>query len=137
VRILFVHEVNWKTKPVFEIHDYSELLSLRGHEVYFLDFPENEKLRGLIKFETFRTKTSRNLTRAHKSSSVNVVTAGRICGAPLDRLLHSVTFVPLLIKTIRRTNCHAIVLYGVPTNGWQTIVISKMLNIPVLFDKIL
>ena len=136
MRILFVHEVNWKTKPVFEIHDYPELLSLRGHEVYFLDFPENEKLCSFIKFETFRTKTARNLTRAHKSSSVNVITAGRICGAPLDRLLHSVTFVPLLIKTIRRTNCHAIVLYGVPTNGWQTILISKMLNIPVLFRAI-
>ena len=136
MRLLFVHEVNWKTKPVFEIHDYPELLSIRGHNVYFLEFPENEKLRGFFKFDTFRTKKASNLTRAHKGSSVEVITPGRICGAPFDRLLHSVTFVPLLLKTIRRTNCQAIVLYGVPTNGWQTILVAKMLNIPVLFRAI-
>ena len=136
MRILFVHEVNWQTKPVFEIHDYPELLSLRGHDVYFLDFPESNKLSGFFKLDTFRTKRASNLTRAHKGSSVEVITPGRICGAPFDRLLHSATFVPVLLKTIRRTNCQAIVLYGVPTNGWQTILVAKMLNIPVLFRAI-
>ena len=136
MRLLFVHEVNWKTKPVFEIHDYPELLSIRGHKVYFLEFPESKQLSGFFKLDTFRTKRASNLTRAHKGSSVEVITPGRICGAPFDRLLHSATFVPVLLKTIRRTNCQAIVLYGVPTNGWQTILVAKMLNIPVLFRAI-
>ena len=42
MKILFVHEVNWRKKPIYEIHDYPELLSLRGHEISFIDFPEGE-----------------------------------------------------------------------------------------------
>ena len=136
MRLLFIHEVNWKTKPIFEIHDYPELLSLRGHDVYFLDFPEGEKLRSFFKLDNFRTKITINSSRAHKGSSVEVITPGRVCGSPLDRLLHSVTFVPLLLKTVHRTKCEAIVLYGIPTNGWQTIIIAKMLSIPVLLRVI-
>lgn len=136
MRLLFIHEVNWKTKPIFEIHDYPELLSLRGHDVYFLDFPEGEKLHSFFKLDNFRTKRTINSSRAHKGSSVEVITPGRVCGSPLDRLLHSVTFVPLLLKTVHRTRCEVIVLYGIPTNGWQTIIIAKMLGIPVLLRVI-
>jgi glycosyltransferase involved in cell wall biosynthesis len=54
----------------------------------------------------------------------------------LDRLLHSITFVPLLLKTLRATKFDVIVLYGVPTNGWQTVLIAKLLRVPVLYRAI-
>ena len=38
MNILFVHEVDWLNKVVFDIHSLSELLSLRGHKVYAIDY---------------------------------------------------------------------------------------------------
>jgi len=136
VRILFVHEVNWASKPVYEIHDYPELLSLRGHDVVFIDFPEVDRP---TKFQHFRDRfvTERQIAgRAHLNSSVEVLTPGRVGQAPFDRLLHSITFVPLLTRVLRAREFDAIVLYGVPTNGWQTIVLAKRFRIPVLFRAI-
>ena len=136
MRILFIHEVDWKQKPIFEIHDYPELLSLRGHDVSFIDFPENEKLKVRRKFCSFTTGESLDQSRAHLGSKVRLVTPGRIIGSPLDRMLHSFTFVPLLIRTLSRKKYDVIVLYGVPTNGWQTVAIAKFFGVPVLFRAI-
>ncbi len=136
MKILFVHEVNWKRKPIFEIHDYPELLSLRGHDVSFIDFPENEKLKIRRKFLSFTTGESLDQSRAHLGSKVRLVTPGRIIGSPLDRFLHSLTFVPLLMRTLSRKKYDVIVLYGVPTNGWQTVAIAKFFGVPVLFRAI-
>ena len=59
MKILFVHEVNWRTKVVYEVHDYPELLSLAGHEVVFIDFPERNKPSGLARFLDLRTQVSK------------------------------------------------------------------------------
>ena len=67
---------------------------------------------------------------------MKLITPGRICGAPFDRLLHSLTFVPLLAKTLWGKKYEVIVLYGVPTNGWQTVLIAKLFRVPVLYRAI-
>jgi glycosyltransferase involved in cell wall biosynthesis len=136
VKILFVHEVNWREKPIYEIHDYPELLSLRGHEISFIDFPEGEKLFRFRVFKNFKTNNFSKQSRAYKNSNVKLLTPGRVIFAPFDRLVHSITFVPLLLKTLRATKFDVIVLYGVPTNGWQTALIAKLLRVPVLYRAI-
>ena len=136
MKILFVHEVNWRKKPIYEIHDYPELLSLRGHEISFIDFPEGERLFRLRVFKNFKTNNFSKQSRAHKNSNVKLLTPGRVIFAPFDRLVHSITFVPLLLKTLRATKFDVIVLYGVPTNGWQTVLIAKLLRVPVLYRAI-
>jgi len=136
VKLLFVHEVNWSEKPIFEIHDYPELLSLRGHQVAFIDFPEYSKPKEFSHFLDRFTTREQVASRAHSNSSVEILTPGKICRAPFDRLLHSITFVPLLTCLLRRRYFDAIVLYGVPTNGWQTVLLSKFLRTPVLFRAI-
>ncbi|GBL20105.1 hypothetical protein EMGBS4_01650, partial [Acidimicrobiaceae bacterium] len=55
-------------------------------------------------------------------------TPGRILPGFADRLVASLTFVPLLIRTIRSEKIDLIVLYGVPTNGWQTVLIAKLMR---------
>lgn len=136
MKILFVHEVNWRTKVIYEIHDYPELLSLAGHEVVFIDFPEGNKPSGLARFLDLRTQVSRRQSRAHPGSSVEVRTPGRVFARPLDRLLASLTFIPLIYRVLKRERFDVVVLYGVPTNGWQTIAISKHFQVPVLFRAI-
>lgn len=136
VKLLFVHEVNWRTKVIYEIHDYPELLSLAGHEVVFIDFPEGNKPTGLARFLDLRTQENLKQSRAHRGSSVEVRTPGRVFAPPLDRLFASITFIPLIYGALKKENIDAVVLYGVPTNGWQTIAIAKHFRVPVLFRAI-
>ena len=38
MNILFVHEVDWLKKVVFDIHSLAEALSLRGHRIFAVDY---------------------------------------------------------------------------------------------------
>ena len=110
MRFLFVHEVNWRSKVTYEIHDIPELLSLAGHTVFFIDYPEVSSDKSSLRARFFRTTVSTEHSRAHKGSSVKVLTPGRILPGLADRLIASLTFVPLLIKTIRNEKIDLIVL---------------------------
>ena len=136
MNLLFIHEVNWRDKVTFEIHDIPELLSIAGHSVFFIDYPEVSLDRKKLKYRFFRTTFSRIQSRTHNGSTVELRTPGRILPGIADRLVASLTFVPLLIKTIRSEKIDLIILYGVPTNGWQTVLVSKLLQIPVIFRAI-
>lgn len=133
MRLLFIHEINWWSKVVYEIHELPELLSVEGHDVTLIDFPEGKEPRGFRRLVDFRSSFVRSARRAYADSSIEVRTPGRVIRPPLDRLLASVTFIPLLRKTIAEKRPDAIVLYGVPTNGWQTIRLARRRNIPVIF----
>jgi glycosyltransferase involved in cell wall biosynthesis len=133
VNILFIHEVNWWKKVVYEIHELPELLSQRGHDVTLIDFPEGVDRTGWRRVLDLKTDTKSRAHRAYDKGSVEIRTPGRVAKPPADRLLSSLTFVPLLIRTIRAKRPDVIVLYGVPTNGWQTVLIAKRFGIPVVF----
>ena len=136
MNFLFVHEVNWRDKVTFEIHDIPELLSIAGHSVTFIDYPEVSIDKKPKNFRFSRTTFLRVQSRTHNGSTVEVRTPGRILPGTADRLVASLTFVPLLIKTIRSKKIDLIVLYGVPTNGWQTVLVAKLLRVPVIFRAI-
>ena len=136
MNLLFIHEVNWRDKVTFEIHDIPELLSIAGHSVFFIDYPESSLGEKHSEYRFFRTTFSRVQSRTHNGSTVELRTPGRILPGMADRLVASLTFVPLLIKTIRSEKIDLIVLYGVPTNGWQTVLVAKLLRIPVIFRAI-
>ena len=42
MKLLFIHEVSWRKKVVYEIHDFPELLAMRGHDVTFFEYDEDE-----------------------------------------------------------------------------------------------
>lgn len=133
MRILFVHEVNYRRKVVYEIHDFPELLSLRGHHVTFIDYPEEESPPGWRKFLDLRTERRPGQRRAHAGASVELRTPGRVLPPPLDRLAASVTHVPAIRHALLHDGYDVVVLYGVPTNGWQTIRLARRYDVPVLF----
>ena len=136
MNFLFVHEVSWRDKVTFEIHDIPELLSIAGHSVSFIDYPEVLIYKKSSNSRFFRTTLSHIQSRTHNGSTVEVRTPGRILPGVADRLVASLTFVPLLIKTICSKKIDLIVLYGVPTNGWQTVLVAKLLRVPVIFRAI-
>ena len=136
MKFLFVHEVNWHEKVIYEIHDIPELLSIAGHEVTFIDFPEFLKTDPRNKRFSFKTTKALAQSRAHPGSKVDVFTPGGVVGGSLRRYFATLTFVPLFWRTIKERQIDVVVLYGVPTNGWQTVFLAKILKVPVIFRAI-
>ena len=125
MKVIFVHEVSWFKKVVFEMHDFPELLSLRGHEVHFLDFDEG-------KARTKRRVLTTIETRAHVGSRVSVATPPRILPGILGRLLATIVQPLVFLWLVRRIRPDVVVVYSVPTSGWQITRICRFKKIPVV-----
>jgi len=125
MRIVFIHEVSWFNKPVFEMHEIPELLSLQGHDVYFIDYDEG---RGRTKF---RTVTSIE-TRTRPGSHVTVTTPPRILPGIVGRLLATIIQPFVFWRLVKRVRPDVVVTYSVPTSGWQAVAICNRMNIPVV-----
>jgi len=125
MKVVFVHEVSWFNKVVYEMHDIPELLSLRQHEVHFLDFDEGKPRT------RWRTVTTTE-TRAHSGSRVFVTTPPRFLPGILGRLL-AVVIQPLAFLNLsRRIKPDVVVLYSVPTSGWQIVSMCRLMGTPVI-----
>ena len=125
MRILFVHEVSWFNKVVYEMHDFPELLSVKGHEVHFLDFDEG-KPRARWKSVTT------NETRAHQGSKVSVTTPPRFLPGIFGRLLATFIQPFIFVKLIKQIKPDVVIIYSIPTSGWQIAKICASRNIPTI-----
>jgi len=125
MKILFVHEVSWFNKVVYEMHDFPELLSLRGHEVHFLDFDEGKPRARWKPITTIES-------RAHKGSQVSVTTPPRFLPGILGRLLATLIQPLVFIQLIKRIKPDVVVTYSIPTSGWQITCICNRKNIPIV-----
>lgn len=129
MRILFVHEVNYRKKVIFEMHEFPELLALAGHEISFLEFDEGRKFWKKARAPRFE----RVKGRVHGKAEINLYRPPQLGIPALDRLLVTLTVLPVLRKLFRGSVFDAVVLYAVPTFGLQTIKLAKRFNVPVLF----
>jgi glycosyltransferase involved in cell wall biosynthesis len=121
--------VNYRAKVVFEMHEFPELLSLAGHDVHFLEFPEDVGIRNT----SLRTKRNVIVGRAYPEARITLITPPTIGGGFIDRILSLITVIPQLRKQIRKGGFDVIVLYSVPTSGWQSVRIAKKAGVPVVF----
>ena len=129
LKILFIHEVNYRSKVIFEMHEFPELLAIAGHEVHFLEFPEDTGIRNA----SIRTKYNLISGRAYPEAKINLITPPTIGGGFIDRMLASIAVIPLLWKLISKGEFDVVVLYAVPTSGWQTVKLAKKAGVPVVF----
>ena len=133
MNILFVHEVDWLRKVVFEVHTLSEFLSLLGHRVYAIDYESMWVKNKPLDFGNIRTKVFNSVARAYPEASVCLRRPGFIKIPGLSRLSAVFTHYLEIQKTIKEKSIDAVVLYSVPTNGWQTIRSCRKLGVPVVF----
>jgi glycosyltransferase involved in cell wall biosynthesis len=125
VNILFVHEVDYFDKPIYEIHEFPEHLARRGHKVTFLEF--NEKVR------TPKPARTRQVSgRVLPEVKLSLVTPFYTGWANFDRLLAVFTCIPILFSLFKREKFDAVVLYAVPTYGPQAIFVSKIFRVPLV-----
>lgn len=129
LNILFVHEVSYLTKPIFEMHEFPELLEARGHKVSFIQFAEGYKFWQSKRSPQFQVISG----RVHRDTHIKLSTPFQLGVPGLDRILAIFTFVPLLLKTLRIQPVDVIVNYAVPTYGVQTNFLAKRYKKPVVF----
>lgn len=136
MNILFVHEVDWLSKVVFEIHNLAESLSLLNHRVYAVDYEDKWNRNGLFRLGSLKTKEVAGVARALNGASVCLRRPGFIKVPGLSRLSAGFTHYFEIQRTIREKNIDIIMLYSVPTNGLQTIHLARKFKIPVVFRSI-
>ena len=129
MKLLFIHEVSYQKKVIFEMHEFPELLALRGHDISFLDFEEGRKF--WEKPQNPRTAVISG--RVHAQAKVNLLRPFQLGLPGFDRLLAVMTVIPLLSKLLKKGSFDAIVLYAVPTYGLQTLWLAKKYKVPVMF----
>jgi len=125
MKILFVHEVSWFNKVVFEMHDFPELLSLNGHEVHFLDFDEGKPRARWKPVTTIET-------RAHAGSQVSVTTPPKFLPGILGRLLATIIHPLMFLRLTKKIKPDVVVTYSIPTSGWQIAKICNLKKIPIV-----
>lgn len=132
MKILFVHEVNYETKPIFEMHEFPELLAALGHTVGFVQFPEGRPRS----FRSAKCQLRAVQGRVIKDSFISLYTPGHISGSFFGRLIYACTIIFSLAKIFHQFRPDVIVCYSVPTSGWQTVALAKRLGVPVVFRAI-
>lgn len=129
LNLLFIHEIEYETKVVYEVHEFPEQLVARGHEVTFIEFPETRTTSNLLKAQRDRIVSGRVLEGVRLRLLSPLVFGLQT----FDRLFATISYIPLLFGLLRSQRFDSIVLYAVPTFGWQTIILAKMFKVPVLF----
>ena len=136
MKILFIHEVNWQKKVTYEIHELPELFSLNGHDVRFIDFPEDEFPSGIRRLIDLKKKVQKIRSRTYEGSHIILITPGRVFRNPLDRFFASISHIPALIHEFRNNRPDVVFLYSVPTNGWLAVFLARRYRIPIVYRAI-
>lgn len=135
MNVLFIHEVDWQNKVVFDIHELSESLYRLGHRVFAIDFEDSWKRASMWDFGSLKTKEFQ-VNRIYDDASIMVRRPGFIMLPVLDRASAFFTHYYGIEKAIKEKDIDVIVLYSVPTNGIQTLRMARRYNIPVVFRSI-
>ncbi len=127
MKILVVHEVSYEKKVVYEIHEFPELLALRGHEVTFFDFDEGATR------QSRREPRDRYIQgRIHSDARIRLVTPHRLGIPAIDRIWAIFSSVGPLRKLIKSGGFDVILNYAVPTYGLQVGLFGKLYSVPVI-----
>jgi glycosyltransferase involved in cell wall biosynthesis len=129
VRILFLHEVNYLEKPIFEMHEFPEHLAALGHEVGFVQFPEG------LSLEQVRSLGWRAQIPGRVLPEQNLIlyTPQNAAGDLLGRLKTALTFRRSFTLMVKDFRPDVVVSFSVPTSGWQALEVCKKLRIPFVF----
>jgi glycosyltransferase involved in cell wall biosynthesis len=129
MRILFLHEVNYLRKPIFEMHELPEYLAEREHQVGFVHFPEGESKEGL-RAHPWKQEIK---GRVVKDARLTLYTPRTKSSGVVGRLIAAAKFGGEFKRILEDFNPDVVVSLAVPTSGWQGLRVSRRANIPYLF----
>lgn len=127
LRILFLHEVSYFEKPIFEMHEFPENLANRGHEIAFADFLEKESLSLAGSHGQLRSG------RVIESVSLQHFYLRAKLPGVIGRLVAVPRFFKFFKTTLLEFRPDIVVSFSVPTSGWQALITCRRLGIPYVF----
>ncbi len=136
MNILFIHEIDWLKKVVFDIHSLAETLAASGHNVYAIDYEDTWQKKSFWDFGTFKTREITSKERAVPEAAVTIRRPGFIKIPGISRVTAAVTHYFAIKKIIREKKIDVILLYSVPTNGLQALAAAGKAGVPVIFRSI-
>jgi len=129
LNLLFVHEVSYEKKPVFEMQEFPEHLAAKGNKITFVQFDEGFKFWRDERQPESKLIDGRVLPETH----IELITPFQFGIPGLDRIWATLSVWPVLDRLLKKQKFDAIVLYAVPTYGHQVIELAKKHGVPVVF----
>ena len=127
MRILFLHEVGYLEKPIYEMHEFPEHLAARGHEVAFADYPETPTKQISPRFGVVIQG------RVLSGANLSLYSQKAVFPGIVGRLLAVLLFPFFFQRVLSDFKPDIVVSFAVPTSGWQAAIICKRKKLPLLF----
>lgn len=127
MELLIVHEVSYRNKVIFEMHEFPEYLASRGHTVTFLEFDEGAKRHA--------SKRDRDIIiqgRVYPAVKIRLVSPPAIGLPGIGRVWAALTVFPFLLRIMSKTKFDAVLNYAVPTYGLQLALATRLFGVPTL-----
>jgi glycosyltransferase involved in cell wall biosynthesis len=126
--VLFIHEVNYRTKPIFEMHEFPEILASKGVQVAFLHFEEGAKF-----WRGWKRKSYEDIKgRVIKSVAIRLISPFQLGIPGLDRLIALISVPFALFRELKNNPPKIVVSYSFPTGGLVAIVLARFFRVPHL-----
>jgi len=129
MNILIIHEIDWLKKVIYEPHHLAELFSMKGHKVFVIDCREPDA-KNLI--AGFHTSTITNFNRVYKNASITVIRLPSLLIKGLNRATYFLACHRIIKKIVQKNKIDIIWLYGVASNGIQSVKVAKEFNLPII-----
>lgn len=125
MKYIFIHEVSYLNKPVFEYQDFPERLSKDGHEVVVIDFVEHEATPQL----------DRHVSRTGLAD-VRLISI-RHSNIPILKYFQAQwNFFWILFNLLREGRWDCIFLYSIFVNGVTAAWLAPWFKVPVVYRAI-
>jgi len=125
VNILFICEVDWNRKVVYDMQLLAEAMSVRGHNIYVIDYTNRNNGVG-----------QETVSRAIDGASVELIHPPFLNIIGLNRVTAFMSHYYKIKEIIKKKAIDAIVLYSVPTNGLQALYLATKYDIPIVFRSL-
>ena len=129
MNILIIHEIDWLKKVIYEPHHLAELFSMKGHNVFVIDCREPDT-KSLI--DGFHTSTITNFNRVYKNASITLFRLPSLLIKGLNRATYFLACQNIIKKIVQENKIDIIWLYGLASNGMQSVKVAKEFNIPII-----
>ena len=128
MNILIIHEVDWLKKVSFEIHHLSELLSIRGHNIFAIDVPEPS----YFSKSEHNDQKLENYHRIYENASITICRTPSIPFKGLNRISASFSSYRFIKKVIKDNKIDFVLIYSIVTNAKAAIKVCNELKIPLV-----
>ena len=136
MKLLIVHEVNYLEKIIYEFQILPEILSMFGHDVVIIDYDDSWKGSTNGNGRGLKTRVYEHVHRAYPEAHVTVRRPGMIRVPGLSRVSAAVTSGLEVNRLLSNEKVDAILLYGLPTVGLQTLLAARRFGVPIFFRSI-